>query len=51
MILVGLCFSLIHLVGPLLTVMVALFLFSYLFLVVGNPNTLICFPLLGEIME
>jgi hypothetical protein len=47
----GLCFSLIHFIGPLLAVMVEFFLFGYLFLVVGNPNTLICFPLLGEIME
>jgi hypothetical protein len=51
MIRLGFCFSLIHFVGPLLAVMVELFLFGYLFLVVGNAHILICFPLLGESME
>jgi hypothetical protein len=46
----GLCFSLIHFIGPLLAVMIELFLFGHLFLMVGNPNTLICFLLHGEIM-
>jgi hypothetical protein len=31
--------------------MIELFLFGHLFLVVGDPNILICFPLLGDIME
>jgi hypothetical protein len=31
--------------------MIELFLFGHLFFVVGNPNILICFPLLGEVME
>jgi hypothetical protein len=30
---------------------VELFLFGHLFLVVGNPNILICFLLLPEVME
>jgi hypothetical protein len=47
----GLCFALIHFVGPFLAVVVERFLFGHLFLVVGNPNALICFPLFGEAME
>jgi hypothetical protein len=47
----GLCFALINFVGPFMAVMVELFLFGHLFLVVGDPNTLICFPLFGEVIE
>jgi hypothetical protein len=42
---------LIYFIGLFLIVIVELFLFSYLFLVVSNPNILIYFPLLGEVME
>jgi hypothetical protein len=51
MIRLGLCFSLIYFVGPLLAVMIELVLFGHLFLMVGDPITVICFPLLGEIMD
>jgi hypothetical protein len=47
----GLCFALIHFSYLFLAVMVEYFLFGCLILVIGDPNILICLPLLCEVME